>query len=113
MLIVSNSYKVLEIKETSFEKVPRAVMRSESSSVAVDYHADLCPLKENDTVKIEVHIGELPIHLKNTYLTYGKVYKIDEKGFEISCGGLLFFYQGQISEDIQLEAEAYISMVRI
>lgn len=111
MLIVGENYKVAEIKNTSFDKVPRAILQAPTSKIAADYHSDLCDIKLNDTVKVVMSVGELPSVPKNTYLMRGTVYKIEEGRFEVSCGGLLVFYEGPIIEELVVEAEVYVSFI--
>ncbi|KAM0680625.1 DNA-directed RNA polymerases I [Glugoides intestinalis] len=109
MQIVGENYKVVEIKNTSFDKVPRAILQAASSKIAADYHSDLCDLKLKDMVKVVISIGERPVLPKSTYLMHGTVYKIEENRLEISCGGLLLFYEGPIIEELAVETDVYVS----
>lgn len=114
MILLSENYKVMDIKETSFDKVPRASLQTEGSRIAVDYHADLCKIKVNDMVKVELCIDEQPVTQKNVYAMRGVVYKISEnRRIEISCGGLLVFYEGALLDSLTVGAEVYFSMVRV
>ncbi|ELA41176.1 uncharacterized protein VICG_01775 [Vittaforma corneae ATCC 50505] len=113
MHAVSQNFKVAEIKNTGFEKVPRASLTSENTRMALDYHSDLCHLRPNDIVKIDIYTSEKPAINKNTYLTRGIVYKIQNNRFEASFGGLLMFYEGPLMDQIALESEIYVSVTRI
>lgn len=113
MHAVSQNFKVEEIKNTGFEKVPRASLTSENARVALDYHSDLCHINPNDVVKVDIYASEKPAINKNIYLTRGIVYKVQENRFEASFGGLLMFYEGELMDQIALESEIYVSITKI
>jgi len=104
------SFRVERITQTGFEKVPRATLTCANSRVDMDYHADLCPLQEGETVEMGIYTSGRPQISKNTYLTRGIVYKVGEGGFEASFGGLLMFYEGRGLEQVGLESEIYVSV---
>ena len=113
MQILTGEFRVTDIKNLAFQKVPRATLESQDSKIALDYHADLCNLKVNDTAKIELFLSSKPSVTKNCYLMKGIIYKIEENKFEASFGGLLLFYQGSLNENIKLESEIYISVYKV
>lgn len=113
MQILSEKLKVTEIKTTEFEKVPRATLESPRVGIAIDYHADLCFLKVNDEVEICIYTTKRPEINKNIYLMRGIVYKIGERNFSVSFGGMLMFYKGDMLENIELESEIYLSIAKI
>lgn len=113
MLILSEDFKVTDIKNLAFKKVPRASLVSPTCKIALDYHSDLCHLKLEDNIKIELFLSSKPSLNKNYYLMRGIVYKIEENRFEASFGGLLMFYEGALNENLLLEAEIYIAVLKI
>ena len=113
MQILAGDFKVTNIKNLAFHKVPRASLESQTSRIALDYHADLCHLKLHDNVRVELFLSSKPSINKNCYLMRGIIYKIEENRFEASFGGLLMFYEGQLDENIALESEIYISIFKI
>ena len=113
MQILSENYKVTDIKNLAFEKVPRGSFVSKTSRIALDYHSDLCNIKLDDTLKIDIFLTVKPTVSKSCYLMRGIVYKIEEKRFEASFGGLLMFYEGDLDDNLALEAEIYIAIQKI
>lgn len=113
MQILSENYKVTDIKNLAFDKVPRASLTSQTSRMALDYHSDLCNLKLDDNVKVDLFLAVKPLVSKNCFLMRGIIYKIEENRFEASFGGLLMFYEGPLDENVALEGEIYISVLKI
>lgn len=113
MQILTGDFKVTDIKNLAFQKVPRASLESQTSRIALDYHSDLCNLKLYDNVKIEIFLSSKPSVTRNCYLMRGIIYKIEENRFEASFGGLLMFYEGSLDDNIELESEIYISVYKI
>lgn len=104
------NFTVEKIAKTGFEKVPRATLINKNCKMIFDYQADLCVLKEGDTVDAGIYTARIPSVGQNTYLMRGVIYKVGEKTFEASFGGLLLFYEGQPLEQIGLESEIYLSV---
>ncbi len=113
MLIHSENYKISDIKNLAFEKVPRGSFISKTSRIALDYHSDLCNIKIEEIVKIEIYLKTRPEVNKNSYLMRGIVYKIEENKYEASFGGLLLFFEGHLDVNLNLEDEIYISVQKI
>lgn len=113
MHILSQSYTVSDIKNSVFEKVPRAVLTCPTSRMSLDYHSELCNLKINDTVVVDLYLSDKPTINKNVFLMRGLVYSIDQNKFEASFGGLLMFYEGPLDENLSVESEIYVSVARM
>lgn len=112
MEIHSSNYVLDEILDLSFKTVPRGIFVSPIARIALDYYSMLLCLHEHDRVEIRLYTKKPDIN-KSIYLMRGIVYKIDEDGFECSCGGLLLLYKGEINESITNDMELFVSVAKI
>ncbi len=113
MHVLSQEFTVSDIKATEYEKTPRATLISNSSKIAIDYYAELCHLKQNENVRMDLYLQQKPEINEKIYLMRGIVYKIEENRFEASFGGLLMFYEGNLVEDLELEKIIYVSISKL
>lgn len=112
MEVLSENYKVLDIITLSCPTVPRAVLHSPSSEMALDYYKALLPLNKNENIQIKLYLEE-PTVPSNIYLMRGVVYKLDNEGYECSFGGLLLFYKGEIHDNMKIDSEIFVSVAKI
>ncbi|KAF7684073.1 putative DNA-directed RNA polymerases I, II, and III subunit RPABC3 [Astathelohania contejeani] len=99
MEIINSRFSVVAVDSEGkkFEKVSRALLKNETSSIVLDYHSILFPLSSADTVDFilydKINESAITIPSKYNYVMNGKIYEIiegDDDKLKIigSLGGL-------------------------
>jgi len=112
MQVHSQTYTVGEIANDVFPTVPRALLRSNGTEMAIDYHGQLLRLQENDRVEVRLYTKKPEIN-KSIYLMQGIMYQIDSSGFECSFGGLLLLYKGLVDDSLSTNMDIFVSVEKL